>query len=142
MGLRPALELAMSLPFRIDEYGTVAATVDESKLWADRVRSVIGTAIGERIYRPEFGCRAAQTVFETEEATEAILQADIRSAFQSYLPTCGLESVEVSYDEPSQILTAEVTYSTPSSDIASIQVGVATLNGDQPISEEITWQTL
>ena len=142
MGLRPTLELAIALPFRVDEYGTIAATVDQSKIWADRVRAVIGTAIGERVYRPEYGCAAALTVFETEEETEAVLQTDIRNAFLSYLPLCSLDEVTVSIDDETRIINAEVTYLLPNSEAFLLQVGVATLNGDQPISEDITWRPL
>jgi phage baseplate assembly protein W len=142
MALQPALELTMSLPFEIDAYGTVAATVEQSKIWADRARAVIGTVLGERVYRPEFGCQAAATVFETEEETQAVLEADIRAAFLSHLPLCGLEGVDISIDEDTRVITAEVTYTLPNSELSVLQVGVATLNGDQPISEEITWRPL
>ena len=142
MAIRPIRELSMSLPFRVDEYGTISATIDQSKIWADRVRAVIGTAIGERVYRPEFGCTAATSAFETEEETEAILLAEIRNAFLDYLPLCLLEEVTVSVDEQTRIVNAEVTYTPPNSSTFSLQVGVATINGDQPISEEITWQPL
>jgi phage baseplate assembly protein W len=132
----------MSLPFRVDEYGTIAATIDQSKIWADRVRAVVGTAIGERVYRPEFGCAAATSVFETEEETEALLLSEIRNAFLDYLPLCLLEDVTVSIDEQTRIVNAEVTYTPPNSSTLSLQVGVATINGDQPISEDITWRPL
>ena len=142
MAIRQIRELSMSLPFRVDEYGTIAATVDQSKIWADRVRAVIGTALGERVYRPEFGCVAATSVFETEEETEALLLSEIRNAFLDYLPLCLLEDVTVSIDEQTRIVQAEVTYTPPNSNATTLQVGVATINGDQPISEDITWLPL
>lgn len=142
MAVRPVLELCISLPFRVDEYGTIAATVDQSKIWADRVRSVVGTALGERVYRPDFGCRAATSAFETEEETEAVLTSEIRNAFLDFLPLCVLEDVVVSVDEQTRVITAEVTYTPPNSNTFAVQVGVATINGDQPISEDITWQPL
>lgn len=142
MALRPIRELSMSLPFRVDEYGTIAATVDQSKIWADRVRAVVGTAIGERVYRPEFGCRAAVAAFETEEEAEAVLTSGIRDAFLEFLPFCSLEEVSVTIDDETRVMTAEVTYTTPDSNAFALQVAVATINGDQPISEDITWRPL
>lgn len=142
MSIRPVRELTMTLPFKVDPYGTISATVDESKIWADRVRAVIGTAVGERVYRPDFGCKAATSVFETEEETEAMLLSEIRNAFLDYLPMCSLEEVQVSINEETRIVNAEVVYKTPSSNEFSLQVGVATINGDQPISEDITWRPL
>jgi phage baseplate assembly protein W len=142
MALRPFRELVISLPFTIDEYGTVGATVDQSKIWADRVRGVIGTAIGERVYRPEFGSRAAFAFFETEQEAQAILETDIRAAFLSYLPLCGLEDVIVTVDPQTRVINAEVSYVIPNSEAYLLQIGIATLNGTQPLSEETTWQRL
>ena len=48
-------EIAMSLPFSIDPYGKVSSTTDQKKIWADKVRSVLGTALRERVMLPTFG---------------------------------------------------------------------------------------
>ena len=142
MALRPSLELAIALPFQIDAYGTILATVDQSKIWADRVRSVIGTAIGERIYRPEFGCAAAFKIFETEETTVNLVEEDIRRAFISFLPLCRLDETIVSVDEINRIINVEVVYTTPTAEQYALEVAIATINGTNPISEEITWRPL
>jgi phage baseplate assembly protein W len=48
-------EKTIALPFSVDPYGKVTVASDQSKIWADRVRSVIGTFLRERVMRPEFG---------------------------------------------------------------------------------------
>lgn len=133
-------ELAIALPFVIDDFGTVNATAEQDKIWADRVRGVIGTALGERVYRPEFGCEAALVSFDNEELVLNTIEDSIRASFQSFLPLLALESVLVSVDEYTRVINVEVVYSTTGGASYLIKVGIATINGTNPISEEISWQ--
>lgn len=141
MSLSIISELAISLPFTVDDFGTVNATNDQQKIWADRVRAVIGTALGERIYRPEFGCEAALTTFDNEEILINGIADNIRASFDAFLPLLSLENVEVSVEESSRIIFVEVVYSTSNGAEYLIKVGIATIDGLNPISEELTWQT-
>lgn len=141
MSVQPAFELAISMPFTIDDFGTVGATIDQSKIWADRLRAVVGTALGERVYRPEFGCAAATSVYEDEEIVLATIQTDIRDSIKNFLPLIDTEKIDVTIDEYTRQITVEVVYSTPDATGYRIKVGVATIDGVNPISEEITWLT-
>lgn len=140
MAITPAFELAISLPFRIDAFGTVAATIDQSKIWQDRVRSVIGTALGERVYQPDFGCNAALTAFDGIEDAISSIETDITVAMQQFLPLLALQSVVVEFDEGTNTISAEVQYSVPNSSSYVVKVGIATIDGTNPIQEEIAWQ--
>ena len=44
-------EKTLALPFSVDPYGKISVTSEQSKIWADRVRSVIGTTLRERVMR-------------------------------------------------------------------------------------------
>jgi phage baseplate assembly protein W len=142
----PVSEKAISLPFSITPYGTIASTTDPYKLWADRARSVIGTAIGERIYRSKFGTSIPQGIFDTTEEYRVEIETQIRSAFSSFLPTLSLEDIVIANfsqdtnDNEENGLYVEVTYSLPNGKIETIIIGVATINGNSPIIEENAWQ--
>lgn len=136
----PVSELAISLPFKIDALGKVGATIDQPKIWADRVRSVIGTALSQRVYRPNFGCNAAAEVFDSEDIVIVQIETDISTAFSSFLSVLSLNAVNVSIDPNTQIVTADVEYSTPNGVEYRVQLGIATINSDGTVSEEFTWQ--
>lgn len=140
MALTPVNEIAIALPFKIDSFGTINATLDQSKIWQDRVRSAIGTAIGERVYRPGFGCAAANKIYESEEYVLGTVEQDIRDSFQQFLPLLSLEDVVVSLEEETRTIYAEVTYSPPNSASYLIKVGIAVIDGTNPIQEDIVWQ--
>jgi phage baseplate assembly protein W len=140
MSLIPVNEIAISLPFKVDSFGTISATVDQGKIWQDRVRSVIGTAVGERVYRPGYGCDAANKIYESEEYLMGTIEQDIRNAFQRFLPLLSLNSVEVTLEDETRTIFAEVTYATASSAQYLIQVGIASIDGTNTLQEDILWQ--
>ena len=141
MALTPLSELAISLPFKIDALGKVGATVTREKIWLDKVRSVVGTALGQRVYRPGFGCNATLGVFDTEEYVLRTIEEDISTAFANFLPLLNLEVVEVSLEPETEIVTVEVQYETPNGSPNAVRLGIATINGNNAISEEFSWQT-
>lgn len=142
MTLSPVFELAISLPFKVDALGKVGASVEQSKVWADRVRSVLGTAYGQRVYRPNFGCNATLGIFDSEEYVLEQIREDIDFAFQTFLPLLTVDSINVEIDPSTQVINTEVIYSTPSGADFQVVMGIASVGTDGTVSEEFRWQTL
>lgn len=133
-------ELAVSLPFSVNAYGRIGTTTEKSKIWQDRVRSAIGTYIGERVMRPDFGSDVVDNVFESAEEAVSTIQTNIREAFASNLPTLTLSDVVVNYDENTGILDAEVIYSLPDAKIEDVQsttIGIVRIGSNLPPLQEI-----
>ena len=75
-----------SFPVAVDEQGRIAmAGSDESirqSIW-----SILSTAPGERVMRPDFGCAVADLVFSVnDEATAAEVSASVREALAIWEP--------------------------------------------------------
>lgn len=141
MANRPLSELAISLPFKVDALGKVGATITQEKIWLDKVRGVIGTSLGQRIYRPGFGCNATLGIFDTEEYVLNTIEEDISRAFGGFLPLLVIENIDVDVNVETQTITVEVQYETPNGSLNAVRLGIATINGNNPISEEFSWQT-
>jgi phage baseplate assembly protein W len=123
-------EVAISLPFSIDPYGKVAQTTEQTKIWADKVRSVIGTALKERVMRPTFGTDVPSAVFENQEEANGRIQELVFSSFNSQLPRLTLENVNTTFDEYSGTLTIDVTYALPNEEIVTTTVGLIVVSGN------------
>lgn len=136
-----ARELAISLPFKLDANGKVAATVDPATIWRDRVKSVIGTSLGQRVYRPSFGCEATNSVFDNEDDVLAEVEGQVTTAFQTFLPLLTLRDVSSQLEQESRRIFIEIKYATPTGSEYVQQFGVATIDGTNPIAEEISWLT-
>lgn len=128
-------ELAISLPFSIDSYGNVSSTKDQSKIWADRVRSVVGTTVGERLMRPNFGTNIPFATFNGRELVAEIARQELSASFSKFLPALTLESVSVRFTEDDHVY-ADVTYALPNQEEMTLSVGLAYISGNSPIYEE------
>lgn len=123
-------EIAIALPFSIDPYGKVTQTTEQPKIWADKVRSVIGTALRERVMRPTFGTDIPSAVFENQEDAEGRIQELVSSSFNTQLPKLTLQSVTTAYDEYSGSLNVEIIYALPNEEVINTTVGLIVVSGN------------
>ena len=130
-------ERALSLPFSIDSYGNVATSSDQSKIWSDRVRSVLGTMLRERLMRPEFGTVIPYSLFNGATSAVDEVKAEVSKAFTSQLQILTLENVNVSMDEYTNVMTVEVIYALPNNEIVSTVVGLVLVDGANPLYQEL-----
>lgn len=86
---------AISLPFRLDGFGNVATSTELPKIWADRVRSVVGTALGERVMRPSFGSGLPNNLFEVAVNAPGYADGQIQAAFLEWLPSLEFEGTQL-----------------------------------------------
>jgi phage baseplate assembly protein W len=129
-------EVAISLPFSIDPYGKVTSTTDQPKIWADRVRSVIGTALRERVMQPLFGTEVPFTVFETTEEAESTIENTVQHAFDEQLPLLRLQEVTTTFDEYTNAVNVNVVYALPNQETVDTTLALISLVGNTPINEE------
>jgi len=130
-------EKAIALPFSIDSYGKVASTQEQSKIWADRVRSVIGTSLRERIMRPTFGTLIPFAIFETDSTAESQIRIEVEQAFTQQLSLLTLENVTVTVNEYTNVLSVNVIYALPNNETVSTVVGLVLVDGANPIYQEL-----
>jgi phage baseplate assembly protein W len=133
-------EKAISLPFKLDTYGRIATATDFSKIWADRVRSVMCTMIEERVMEPTFGTKIALSMFDGVRDAVPDIKVEVEQAFVKFLSTLVLDNVEVTFDENSTessgAIFVEVEYTLPNNKTDSIIVAVAAISRNQPAYQE------
>lgn len=129
-------EKTIALPFSIDPYGKVTSTSEQSKIWADRVRSVVGTTVKERVMRPTFGSDIAYGVFDTQTAADEIIKSNVAQVFSTQLPLLKLGTVTTSYDEYTGTLNTTITYSLPNDQVVTTNIGIVTVSGNTPPTQE------
>jgi phage baseplate assembly protein W len=132
------IEKALSYPFRLDDYGNIASTSDQTKIWADRVRSVIGTVIGERVMRPEFGTKVSFAAFATRTAMEDIVRREVERGFYIHLPLLTVLDITFDFNDVENLVSANITYELPDKKQSSTNVGIVVLSQNNPPYEEIS----
>lgn len=129
-------EIAISLPVRLNAYGLIASTSDFSKLNSDKVLQVIGTQIGERVMRSNFGSNIAAELYATSETAALGIKLEVEQAFAKSLPTLTLSSTNISYNDDNGALDVEIEYQLPNSKLDSIIIGIGAVSGNKPPAQE------
>jgi phage baseplate assembly protein W len=105
-----------AFPIRTDAVGSIALVTREREI-EESIRLVLGTAIGERPMRPEFGCRIHEHVFAPSDATTfGLIAYDVRAALLRWEPRIEVADVVVTPDpDEASTLYIDVRYTIPRS---------------------------
>lgn len=133
----PVNEVAISLPFTIDDFGSVANTTSQTKIWADRVRSAMGTALDERVFVQNYGTTIPTTLFESVDQMTSAIEDQATEVFARDLPLLTLVSVTATYNQSADTVYAEIEYELPNKEQTSVTIGIASISSDSPLTEEI-----
>lgn len=96
---RDFLGRGLAFPVRTDEHGRVEFADGVTDI-EQSIRIILGTAKGERVMRPEFGCGIHEYVFETVDATTlTLVRTSVEDALREWEPRIDVQDVSVSTDE-------------------------------------------
>lgn len=96
---RDFLGTGWSYPIDTDRRGDVATTGEDENI-AESIRIILGTAKGERVMRPEFGCDIHEHVFDSITPTTLTLLEDaVEEALVDWEPRIDIESVDAVPDD-------------------------------------------
>ena len=128
-------ETAISLPFRLDARGNIVKTSESAKIWADRVRSAVGTLRGERLFQSNYGSDIPRHTMDPMNTIEDLVYEDIAAVFTLQLPHLRLYDVITNVDTDSGAVEVEILYELPTEETVRTQIGFASVNGAGPVSE-------
>ena len=95
---RDFLGQGLAFPLQVDPRGGVALAKGESDI-AQSIKIILSTAPGERVMRPEFGCRVHELIFDPRNATtEGLLVHYVEEALGRWEPRIEVRQVIVSTD--------------------------------------------
>ncbi len=101
----------LSFPLQVNSRGEIALVGGERDI-EQAIRTIMETSPGERVMRPEFGCRIHELVFAPNNAaTEGLLIHYIQEALERWEPRIDVQEIEVSTDlDGGAVLLAEIKY--------------------------------
>ena len=100
-----------AFPLRTDPTGRIALVSREQEI-EESIRLILGTALGERPMRPEFGCAIHDYVFDSADTeTAAKVAAAVRASLRRWEPRIEVREVIVSFDaENTSIIYIDIRY--------------------------------
>ena len=108
---REFLGQGLAFPLQFSPRGQVSLATGEHDI-EQSIRIILGTIPGERVMRPEFGCRAWELVFAPNDPETSSLMADyVSSALKRWEPRIDVNDVLVYGDENQDgALMVEIMY--------------------------------
>ncbi len=87
----------VSFPLRVDQSGSIAFTTGGADIDGS-LRMILMTAPGERLMRPQFGCRIWDLLFEPVNAnTIGLMSEAVRDAVSQWEPRVDLDEVTIDH---------------------------------------------
>ncbi len=109
--LREFLGQGLAFPLQVNQRGEIALARGEADI-EQSIRIILETSPGERVMRPEFGCRAKELVFAPRDATTAGQMAYyVRRALRRWEPRIEVQDVVATPDpDRGGVLLVEIFY--------------------------------
>ncbi len=99
---KETLGVGWKFPCKINERGGVALSQYEEKV-KESIRIILGTAKGERVMRPEFGCGIHDFVFATiDTSTLTLIRSSVKEAMIMWEPRIEVLDVGTSTERMSE----------------------------------------
>lgn len=118
---KPFLGVGWSFPLEAVRKGDGAKAELRTAEYEESVRQsiwlILGTAKGERVMRPDFGCGIYDLVFETNSASTAgRIEEEVRDALLFFEPRIDVLSVQVESDGQGERLLINIDYQVRATD--------------------------
>jgi phage baseplate assembly protein W len=100
------LGTGLKFPLQVDAHGALATSTREERV-AESIALILGTAQGERVMEPDFGCGIHRLVFEpNNDLTQGRIAHSVRRALVDFEPRIDVLDVRVESppDEPNLLL--------------------------------------
>ena len=129
-------EIAISLPMSLDAYGRISSTQSQQKIFADRVLSVIGTNLRERVMLVAFGTNITSYIYGSIERAISAIPDEISLAFEKFLPALTYSNANVIYDNQTGTLLIDIIYELPNGEETSTILEIVAIASKNPPVQE------
>ena len=89
------MSVAINYPFIIDVDGVVKKTTSTSKIYLDRIITLLSTNIGQRPFYPDYGVDWSTSFFENENVASLAIPNAIRLAVARWIPEVSIEEIKL-----------------------------------------------
>lgn len=95
---REFLGRGLAFPLQVDPRGGIALTTGDRDI-EQAIRVILETVPGERVMRPEFGCRIHELIFAPNNAsTQGLIIHYVEEALERWEPRVEVREVEITTD--------------------------------------------
>jgi len=125
---------SISYPYTIDPNGLVSATGSSTKLYLDRVLTLVSTYIGQRPMMPDYGVDWSGALFENDNEARVAIPIAIRGAVAKWIPEVQVSKVNINFDELEGTENVTLELLLPDDTVTTLNISTATFNMDGTVT--------
>ena len=125
---------AINYPYTIDPVGVVATTDQPSKIWLDRLLTLLSTNVGQRPMLTSYGTDLMRALFENENVLDTAIKQAVNTAVTVWLPEIKISSISTVLPEYGGQAQVTITVILPDSTIKTLDVSSAIFSSDGTVT--------
>lgn len=120
----------INYPFTLDVLGKITTTQDDSKIYLDRILTLLSTPSFFRPMRPRYGTNIFRALYETGHDYEQAVREAILRAMSLYLPQIIVDNISILDPDESGNSNVEISFIFPDNTRSEILINSKNLNPD------------
>ena len=116
---------AINFPFTLNPFGRADTITTESKIYLDRLLTLMSTQVGQRPMLPEYGTDLARALFENEDDFFLAARTAITNAVSLWLPELRIDKLELENLDEQGFANIKVIVELPGAKITSLTINTA-----------------
>jgi phage baseplate assembly protein W len=119
---------ALSFPYTISPSGVAQYTESATKIYLDRVLTLLSFYVGQRPMEPKYGVNWSKSLFENDSDAKIAIPIAISEAISNWIPQVSVTSVEFSGGNADGTENVIVSLKLPDDTLTSLTINTGTIN--------------
>lgn len=119
---------AISFPYTISPAGVVQYTESPTKIYLDKVLTLLSFYVGQRPMQPTYGVDWSRVLFENNSDSRIAIPIAISEAVSRWIPQVSVTSVEFAGENTEGTENVIVSLKLPDDTLTSLTINTATIN--------------
>jgi phage baseplate assembly protein W len=113
---------SINFPYTFDPKGVLENNRSATKMYLDRVVTLLSTNIGQRPMLLDYGVDWSKALFENDQDAKAAIPAAINAAMDRWLPDIIINDIELSSNGIDGIVNVLMSLTLPNNNVANLTV--------------------
>jgi phage baseplate assembly protein W len=128
------MSVGVNFPYTINTQGVVDSATTATKIYLDRVLTLLSTNVGQRPLTPTYGVDWSSAMFETDSNAQVAIPQAISVAVGKWIPEVEVLEVQVSENSSDGVEYVTVSLKLPDDTVTSLTINSGTINYDGTIT--------
>lgn len=128
------MNTSITYPYTVDVNGTVSKALTSTRLYLDRILTLVSTYKGQRPMLPEYGIDWSGALFENDNNARVAIPIAIREAVSTWIPEVEVTDVDIKFDPLAGLEYVTLGVALPDNTFTTMSINTATFNMDGTVT--------